>query len=185
MSDGPHRSLPMRPWWKRLAERADKCAFSLDEVAEALVPALEAECRKEMAPDFLDGLRGAVTGPSLFGPIGLFSGIDGVTASGFERRVLDHVAVLSPAETADVDCIQRALENAIRGETQRYFRQIEEHYLRKSSSNRARRERDRLDEALDRTNIRTVAEKLLKRGGPTGTTRVSIKSGLDDGVKLR
>lgn len=41
MSDGPHRSLPMRPHWKDLAQRAAKGAFSPDQVCEALPYALK------------------------------------------------------------------------------------------------------------------------------------------------
>ncbi|MFN7959857.1 MAG: hypothetical protein U0002_01165 [Thermoanaerobaculia bacterium] len=140
-----------------------------------------------MAPVFLDRLRIEVEEPSLFGLTGTPypGGLDALAASGLERRVLDNLAVLSPTEAAEVNSIQSALENAIRGETLRYFRQIEEHYLREASPHRARRERHRLEQALGQTNVRPLAEKLLNRGSPTGTRRVPIKSGLDDGVKLR
>lgn len=187
MSDGPHRSLPLRPWWRRLAERADKCAFSPNEVAEALVPALEAECRKELAPTFLLGLQSAVAEPGLFGPAQALqlAGLDGQAPSGLARRVLDNVAVLSPAEAADFNCLQRALENALHGEAQRYIRQIEEHYHRNGSAPRAQHERDRLNEALDRADIRAVAHKMLQPDSARSLTRVSVKSGLDDGVRLQ
>lgn len=46
MSDGPHRSLPMRKHWKDLAERADKAAYSATDVAEALPVALQKEFRE-------------------------------------------------------------------------------------------------------------------------------------------
>jgi hypothetical protein len=35
MSDGPHKSLGMRPGWKRFAKRSDKAAYERDQVAEA------------------------------------------------------------------------------------------------------------------------------------------------------
>ena len=41
MSDGPHRSLPMRRGWKHVAERGDKPAFTTEDIAEAIVPALD------------------------------------------------------------------------------------------------------------------------------------------------
>ena len=187
MSDGPHRSLPLRPWWRRLAERADKCAFSADEVAEALVPALEAECRKELAPTFLQALQSALAEPGLFGPAQApqLANLDGHTSAGLARRVLDNIAVLSPVDAADFNCLQRALENAIRGEAQRYFRQIEEHYRRNASARRAQRERDRMNEALGRADIRAVARRMLQSPSATRVTPMSVKSGLDDGVRLR
>ncbi len=187
MSDGPHRSLPMRPWWRRLAERADKCAFSEDEVAEALVPALEAECRKELAPTFLQGLQSVSAEPGLFGPaeVPQFGNLSAQAPSGLARRVFENFAVLSPAEAAQPNCLVRALENAIHGEAQRYFRQIEEHYRRNSSARRAQRERDRLNDALGRASIGAVAQKLLRPDGPRDVSRVQAKTGIDDGVRLR
>ena len=47
MSDGPHRSLPMRRHWKDLAKRATNPAYSPDEVSEALLPPLTREFRAE------------------------------------------------------------------------------------------------------------------------------------------
>jgi hypothetical protein len=49
MSDGPHRSLPMRRGWKRVAERGDKRAYASEEVSEAIIVALEQDCRQEMS----------------------------------------------------------------------------------------------------------------------------------------
>ena len=67
MSDGPHRSLPMRRPWKTVAECADNAAFEVDEIREAIVPALEQDCRREMRREFLDGLCRVVrSGGSLF-----------------------------------------------------------------------------------------------------------------------
>lgn len=36
MSDGPHRSLPLRHAWKELAKRADKKAFDCQDVIDAI-----------------------------------------------------------------------------------------------------------------------------------------------------
>ena len=58
MSDGPHRSLPMRRPWKSVAECADNVAFEVDEIREVILPALENDCRREMRREFLDNLRG-------------------------------------------------------------------------------------------------------------------------------
>src|ERR1035437_5709208 len=54
MSDGPHRSLPMRRSWKRVAERSDKRAFDSEEISDAIIVALEQDCRREMPAPFLD-----------------------------------------------------------------------------------------------------------------------------------
>ena len=184
MSDGPHRSLPMRRWWRRLAERADNCAFAVDEVADALMPALETECFHELPSTFLQHLRRSAAAPSLFGPAQSpqIQGLNAQTQSGLPRRVLDNIAVLSPAEAAAPDFLQRALENAIRGEAPRYLRQIEEHYRRRSSFSRAQRERARLNEALRRAEVGALARKLLEPHGPRSARLVPLKTGLDEGV---
>src|ERR1700730_3766531 len=57
MSDGPHRSLPMRRGWKRVAESADNHAFGTDEIRDAILPALEEDCRGEISPEFFSSLR--------------------------------------------------------------------------------------------------------------------------------
>src|SRR6266576_3022238 len=67
MSDGPHRSLPMRSWWKQAALRADRSAFDLTECAEAIEVALEREFSEELRPVFLKGLNDAHEKPGLFG----------------------------------------------------------------------------------------------------------------------
>src|SRR5260370_42526090 len=59
MSDGPHRSLPMRPGWRRVAESADNQAFESDEIRDAIAPALEQDCRGEMTPEFISSLKKA------------------------------------------------------------------------------------------------------------------------------
>ena len=53
MSDGPHRSLPMRPQWKRLAERAHNQAFSVEEAGDAIVDAVSQDWTKEMPRGFI------------------------------------------------------------------------------------------------------------------------------------
>ena len=237
MSDGPHRSLPMRPWWRRLAERADRCAFGVEEVADALVPALEQpadaslvapsrrtrrqvrvrcrgssgcpgagtragawradvsavarnlldpECLHELAPTFLRRLRRLSVEPGLFGPAESpqLEQLRAQTQSGLERRVLDNAA-LSPTEAPHRNFVARAIENAIQGHAPRFLRQIEEHYRRQSSTSRAQRVRDRLNEALGRADVSAVARNLLDPDGSRSVSRVPLKTGLDEGVRLR
>ncbi len=62
MSDGPHRSLPLRPHWKTLARRAAKAAHSPDEVAEALPFAL----KRELLQAPLNQIREVLNGSTLF-----------------------------------------------------------------------------------------------------------------------
>src|SRR5215467_7075628 len=51
MSDGPYRSLKMTRPWRKLAEAAYYDAYSIEEVARALIPALDRSCRDEVPPN--------------------------------------------------------------------------------------------------------------------------------------
>src|SRR5688572_3974216 len=124
MSDGPHRSLPMRPWWKQVALRADKSAFDVPECAEALTVALEREFAEELRPSFLEGLRNAYDEPGLFSPAESIHLQKVAPESPLERRVFDNIAVLSPAELSDVDGLLTALSNAMKNEAPRFNKQI-------------------------------------------------------------
>src|SRR5258705_11007861 len=58
MSDGPHRSLPMRPGWKGVAECGDNRAFAPEEISNAIIPALEQDCRAEINPKLVEAICG-------------------------------------------------------------------------------------------------------------------------------
>ena len=60
MSDGPHRSLPMKRNWKSVAERADKHSFDVADISAAMIPALAGDCRDEIRPGLIDRVRGIV-----------------------------------------------------------------------------------------------------------------------------
>ena len=49
MSDGPHKSLNMKPGWKKVAERADLAAFEPEQVSEKLMSALQDDWATRMA----------------------------------------------------------------------------------------------------------------------------------------
>lgn len=57
MSDGPHRSLPMRRAWKKVAERAANPACAPEEIGNALIPALAQDWNDDV-PTTLDFLTG-------------------------------------------------------------------------------------------------------------------------------
>ena len=60
MSDGPHKSLGMRPGWKKFAKRADKAAYEPDQVEEALPDALGDDWRAERCGELVDEIRAAL-----------------------------------------------------------------------------------------------------------------------------
>lgn len=56
MSDGPHKSLPMKPAWRKVAERAANPACARDEVSGALLPALARDWTDGVPPDVVRGV---------------------------------------------------------------------------------------------------------------------------------
>jgi hypothetical protein len=174
----------MRPWWKQVALRADKSAFDVGECAEAIEVALEREFAEELRPSFLKGLKDAHGEPGLFNPTESIHLQKLSAETPLERRVLDNVAVLSPAEMADSDAFVTAVANAMTNEAPRFSKQVEEHYRRKSGAGHARRERERLDEATARADVEGLARRLLRPDGSRTAPSVTKKTGLDDGVGL-
>ncbi len=57
MSDGPHRSLPMRKPWKELAKRGDQSTYDSEQVAEAATRALVSDFRNEVSWSLINDLK--------------------------------------------------------------------------------------------------------------------------------
>src|SRR6266850_4395746 len=66
MSDGPQRSLPMRPGWKKVAEYADNEAFASKDVWGAILAAIEQDWRKDISPGFVGCIQDVFRGATLF-----------------------------------------------------------------------------------------------------------------------
>ena len=191
MSDGPHRTLPMRSHWKRLAERAEKAAYSVFEVSEALPIALQQEFRE--AP--LEQLKKAL-------------GVDnrGALFSVFSVQFpqeLDALRAVCPGSAAGntlIDCAKEAVANSLSGEdayeqalasaleecTRSAFRGIEEHYCRNAPDHCAQFVRSRLDKGRSQCDFNGLARKMLNAPpkGSLGRT-LSKQDGLDEGPELR
>ena len=187
MSDGPHRSLPMRPAWRRVAERGDNCAFTPEEISRALAPALEQDCRDDMSPNFLSGVRHVVEEPSLFKDdvAARLEALRPQAGSGIGRAVLENVSLLSAEETNGFTVVQEALKAALVDRANRGARQVEEHHLRAASAPRANDVRGRLDEGIACTDFDVIVARVLNVD-PKQQPRTPLKQkGLDDGVGLR
>jgi hypothetical protein len=186
MSDGPHRSLPMRRAWRYVAERSDKRAFTAQEISEALTPALEQDCHTEMTPTFLAGIRRAIEEPSLFGGdvSARLEPLRPEAGSGIGRALLDNVALLSTADADEVAVLQEALKRALEDRAYRGARQVEEHYLRKSNAPRSQNVRGRMEQGIACSDLSALADRFLSvkpKQIPRGPAK---RAGLDDGVIL-
>jgi hypothetical protein len=186
MSDGPHRSLPMGQAWKRVAERADSGAFSADEVRAEIVPAVERDCRAEINPALLRDVRAALDEhSSLLFKTDVKPVMDGFRAqasSSMDRAILDNVCALSAEDRAGADVLLKALEAVVAERAARGVRQVEEHYLRRSTAGRANHLRDRMEDAIMTMNTGEVAVRLINRCKPASAP--AKRRSLDDGVEL-
>lgn len=188
MSDGPHRSLPMRPGWKRVAERGANSVFTTDQIAAAIVPALEQDCRAEMDSGFLDDICAVFHAQenSLFKEDvrPQLEQLRQDAGCGIGRVFLDNVIQLSASAAAELDVLACAMTDALIDHAARGARQVEEHYLRKSTTPRAQNTRARIEQSIASSPIEALARQILKMStGPS--PRPALKQqGLDDGVRL-
>jgi hypothetical protein len=186
MSDGPHRSLPMRPAWRRVAERGDKRAFTPEEISQALAPALEQDCRDDMSPEFLSGIRRVVEEPSLFRDdvAARLEALRPQAGFGIGRAVLDNVGLLSVAEADGFAVVQEALKAALIDRANRGAWQVEEHYLRESSAPRANNVRGRLADGIGCLDLDAITARVLSVDPRRPPGAPLKQKGIDDGVRL-
>jgi hypothetical protein len=189
MSDGPHRSLPMRPGWKRVAECGDNQAFTLDEIVTSIVSALEKDGRQELSGKFLGELSELCReqDASLFkdqiGP--QLKGLRNVAGQGMGRVVLEHAILFSESGESGLAIAEKAVAQALTDRAARCMRQVEEHYCRVSHQSHARGVRARIEEAIGNGSaaVNALARRMLDAG--TGPIAPPVRQqGLDDGVRL-
>jgi hypothetical protein len=184
MSDGPHKSLPLRRHWQDLAQRMATPSFPSDQVWEVLPYALKREVLEapikevrdimswslfpELRAEQLEGLR-----PSCRGSAAANRLIDcavEVTMSGLTGDAGTHSALRNALE--DTACI------SLRG--------IEEHYQRNAGSRSAGYVRGRIDEARRRLDCDALASDLLSPSAPKSSRSITLprRSGVDEGPPL-
>lgn len=188
MSDGPHRSLQMKPKWRSVAERAYNRSFDIGDLAGSFGPALVSDCRDETAPTFFDQLRGiGEEQESLLIKDDVrkrFEALRQDAGTGIGRRILDNVIRLSEQEEVNVKTIIRAVERAFTERIAKSSRQMEEHAIRETSTSRAGHMRGRLEDATAKTPVTAFARQVLKLEKPPARSS-SKRQGLDEGPSLK
>ena len=187
MSDGPHKSLNMRRFWKEFARRAALAAHEPSEVCEALTPALLHDAREiplEKAKEIF----------SVTDQADLFS----EDVMGRLDR-LRHECAGSSTGNAFIDSAQEAFQDGLRGEraivrallgaldeTRRAaFQSIEEHWRRDGTVEATAYVRSRLNNAWDAFDANAVASVIFS-GVPKrflGSTLIK-RDGVDEGPRL-
>lgn len=188
MSDGPHRSLPMPPRWKRVAERCANVAFATEEITTVLLPALHQDCQGELSPELIDGIRSVFDdqGSSLFkdDPRPRLEALREVAGCGIGATLLNNVMELSPSGAAELGDFAGAMAVALEDHLARRARQIEEHYYRESTAPRALNTRRRLDQSIAAAPLATLARQILKLDEKAPARQSMRMLGLEDGARL-
>ena len=188
MSDGPHRSLPMRAGWKRAAEWASRPVYSGAEVTEAICRAVEQDWRAEI-PDACVRKLSEVLGDR---QLSLLNDSRAAQFAAIRRSLKGSGSLggvlLDCAEEAAAsgkfgdDALRKAVENALSDRMLRSARQVEEHCHRNSTA-RGLNIRDRLAESITGASLDSVVNRVL-RVGDRSAERLKKQQGLDDGVPL-
>lgn len=189
MSDGPYKSLPMKPSWKRAAKCALKEAFSSDDIVESVTHASHADWRSEVRQSFVTSIA-AIVNPS--GQQALFqdqalADLDTLrcnSASPLEASFARNVADAVKTGRTGNDVVHLAAEAALSDRLLCNYRQVEEHVRRKDSDGNAEFVRSRLEAAHLIINLPALVQSALKTGHPlTRRSRTQFTS-LDAGVSL-
>lgn len=186
MSDGPHRSLPMRRHWKNLAERAAKAAYSMEEVREALPFALQKDLRE--APlasirEVFSGNQGSLFIESEIARLEAIRQSSVHSAAG--HIVIDCAVQAVAAGLTGETAYQAALENACDAQARSALRSVEEHYHREASARSAYYVRDRLDAARQQCDFKALAAGIAADApSARGAAHLPRHTGLDEGPTL-
>jgi hypothetical protein len=189
VSDGPHKSLPMRLGWKKFAERGDKAAFEPLEIAKAAIPALGGDWQEEVAP-YIDALRnvlgddrqGSLLGAGNLAELEQLRRLN--PGNSLWRGVVDGVAQAVGDGLTGTDALLKGVTGALLDRAARGVLQVEEHYLRKTNETRAANVRARLEEGIARANLEGMARQVLGLESRHGPDQPQKMQGLDDGVRF-
>ena len=189
MSDGPHRSLPMRRPWKELAKRGDQCTYDSEQVAEAATHALASDFRNEVSWALIDALKSVFGGRdnSLRLPeIAILQLHDLRTLAGgsvFGRNAIEWSIQLINEGRLEADAVYDAIGLAAKVRGFANTRAIHEHVLRETNQIRADGVTARLNRAIGELSESSLGSMLMdrQRGGPI---RLKKSISIDEGVSL-
>lgn len=187
MSDGPYKSLPMTPWWKKLARAAENSAHSPEELRNLLVEAAARDIRKSLPSSLVREVLSALesSAADLFGdPQAVISGIEDKVIGPVARMFMDSVARQCVLDGLDAEAavnnaiMETAADGALCG-----VRQVEEHYRREAKPVCSNAVRDRLLEARHSADFSGLQVD-RNTGNVKSSGHAVRRSGLDDGVDL-
>lgn len=189
MSDGPHRSLPMRKPWKELAKRGDQCIYDSVQVAEAATQALASDFKNEVSWSLINILKSIFEGlgNSLRLPEIAIQQLEEVRVSAagsvFGRNAIEWSIQLVNEGRLEPNAVYEAIGLAAKQRGYANTRAIQEHVLRKTNQHRAEGVAARLHSAISGLSERELGTTLVDRQ-VTGVGRLKKRTSLDEGVPL-
>lgn len=184
MTDGPHKSLPMRQHWRDFARRAANPACPPKELAEALVPALQREFA-EAPVGAVREILGGGNQASLFASERV-QRLEALRAenrgSAAAKTLIDCAVEVAASGSIGEAAVSSAMENALDSYTRDSFRSVEEHYQREDGDRAASVMRERLHAARRECDYKAVASGLNSETGKP--ERAKKRSGVDEGPPL-
>ncbi|MBY5751471.1 hypothetical protein [Rhizobium leguminosarum] len=192
MSDGPHKSLPLRHGYQRVAAWAFKPAFSINQVGEAAEVALLRDVAIEVVPT-LKPLLAIVDGQDL---LSLASSMHDQLDRLRVDPAVDTLAanVVEGAQMAlregygGLVALERGLTSALAERLAAGGRAMEEHYLVKAGPGACQQMRRRMNETIAQmTNngaFDRMAKSILGDRSVSVARSPTIHDGIDQGVPL-
>lgn len=189
MSDGPHRTLPMRRAWKELLKRADKKVYSLDEVRQALPRAISNDWSNEVSHALVSALKAVFVGRdnSLRIPEIALEKLEAAkplaAGSNFGESAVKWCVQMVHEGRIDEAGLLEAVGCAAMQRAYSGFRSAEEHYFRESTQRRADGVRERLESAASGLAPSDLGRQLIDP--ESRPERHRRKTDIDDGVRLQ
>lgn len=187
MSDGPYRSLVLPSQWKKVAKYAENNAFTVDQICEAVGPALANDWRSgdldvmaRIIGEIVDGQHA-----SLFGRLEQLEALAQASAGNGLRQVLIQCAMqrVDQGEFGPA-ALEGATANALEIWASRHTRPIEEHYCREWDASRAGNVRARIEGGFAATRYDSIARQLLGTEAPVGLRAPPKHDGLEEGPPI-
>jgi len=190
MSDGPHRSLPMRRPWKELAKRGDQRAYDSEQVAEAATHALASDFKNEVSGRLISALKDVFTGRdnSLGIPEIALQQLEEAKSlaagSVFGMNAVAWSILLVREGRLDKQALYDAVGLAAKERGFANSRSVEEHYLRESSHRRANGVSARLNSAISGLSEGKLGSTLVDPQS-AASRAPRRRTEIDDGVPLQ
>jgi hypothetical protein len=189
MSDGPYKTLPMKPRWKVAAKAAYLEAYEASEVTQCIGSAVLADYRAEVSPQLEADITRVLAGseqPGLFHDqqIADLESLWRRSGSAMEASLLGNAKQALIDGRSGAAAIEQAVQDTLHERCLSASRQVEEHMHREASDRRARFVRSRIEGAIGQIDSASLARRALGFSKQDSRAAAPRNDGIDEGVPL-